>query len=66
MIRYRLRQVSRYGEVWVSSHIFEATTAQVVKQAVIAGFITGEPRQAETESGELIYGLDAKGKEIVK
>lgn len=61
MIRYRFRQVQKSGEVWVSPDFFEAPTLRHVRQAVLAGFFYGEPRQAETEAGELICGLDANG-----
>ena len=52
--------VDREGHVWVSE-IFEADTHHHVKQGVFAGFLMGHARLAETEAGELIFGLDAKG-----
>lgn len=61
MIRYRFRQVDREGNVWVSPDIFEAHTKHHVRQGVYGGFLMGHARSAETESGELIFGLDAKG-----
>lgn len=64
-IRYRYRQVSKSGDVWVSPDVFEADTMHKVEQGVIAGFIMGEARSAETEDGKLLFGLDAKGKSVL-
>lgn len=60
-IRYTLVQVQKGGTVW-RSIAFEAPTLHHVKQAVIAGFLSGEPRRAEDEQGNVLCGLDAKGK----
>ena len=61
--RYILRQVSRQGELWVSPECFYAPTLQHVRQAVVAGYLHGEPRWAETvDSGMFLYGIDARGK----
>jgi hypothetical protein len=46
MIRYRLRQRLSDGSLWTSAVIFEAATPRHVAQAVIAGFLSGEPRWA--------------------
>ena len=61
MIRYTLHQWCRgASEAWVSEP-FTADTIAHVRQAVIAGYIGGEPRWAEDEHGAVIYGLDARG-----
>ncbi len=60
-IRYTLVQVQKDGSVWRST-LFESPTLHHVKRSVIAGFISGEPRRAEDEQGNVLCGLDAKGK----
>jgi hypothetical protein len=60
-IRYTLHQNLRNGSVWRSPDVFEAASIHHVKQAVVAGFITGEPRWAEDGNGKRLFGLDANG-----
>lgn len=61
-MRYTLKQVLKDGTVWTSPETFEAPTPRHVAQAVIAGYLSGEPRWAESPEGVLLYGMDAKGK----
>lgn len=61
MIRYTLHQWCKDGERWTSPETFTADTIAHVRQAVIAGYLAGEPRWAEDEQGAVIYGLDARG-----
>jgi hypothetical protein len=64
MIRYRLRQRLSDGSLWTSAVIFEAATPRHVAQAVIAGFLSGEPRWAIEEGSHVfLFGLDAKGQQ---
>jgi hypothetical protein len=52
--RYVLKQESWTSEVMVGDF-------RSVMQAVIAGFLNGKPRWAETETGMFIYGIDRLG-----
>ena len=61
MIRYTLHQWCRDGERWISPESFLAEGLVQVRQAVIAGYLHGEPRWAEDETGAVIFGLDARG-----
>lgn len=64
-IKYVLFQEQKpYGNVWRSTEVFEAASLRGVQQAVRAGYLRGEPRWAETEEGELLYGLLADGSEM--
>ena len=56
---YVLKQETKGGR-W-SSDEREGTRREAV-QAVIAGYLMGEARWAETPDGRFIYGLDAAGK----
>ena len=63
MIHYVLKQVTREG-LWTSDVTFEAQAERHVNQAVIGGWLSGQPRWAETPDGRFLFGLDGKGKEI--
>ena len=62
MATYYLEQDMREGASWRSER-FEGDDA-AARRAVVAGFLLGEPRRAVRENGEVIYALDAKGREI--
>lgn len=59
--RYVLKQRAKDGSVWTSPEIFRGDYHEV-KRAVVAGYLNGEPRWAETDCGMFLYGLDAFGK----
>lgn len=59
---YVLKQETE-GGIW-TSETFSAPHAHAVKQAVIAGWLKGSARWAESPTGERIYGLDRKGDPI--
>lgn len=61
-VRYTLCQDTPDGR-WLSSEVFEGEMYQV-RQAVVAGFLGGQPRWAEDESGRFLYGLDQHGREM--
>jgi hypothetical protein len=66
--RYVLKQRQKDGSVWTSPEVFEGDY-HAVKQAVVAGFISGEARWAETSSDSLnpgffLYGLNRFGKPV--
>lgn len=64
MIRYELHQRCKDGLTWHSSVTFEAQSMRHVRQAVVAGFIHGEPRWAtNADTGETVFGLGSDGKE---
>lgn len=60
--RYRLLQRLKDGSLWRSSEVFEGDSRQL-RQNVIAGFLSGEPRWAESEDnpGFFLFGLDRRG-----
>lgn len=60
-IVYRIRQARRGGEIWTSPETFTAKDILEVRQAVVAGFLRGEPRWAENLQGETLFGLDKDG-----
>ncbi len=65
--RYVLKQRLADGTVWTSSEVFEGEIRHV-RQAVIAGFLDGQARWAETSAdsenpGFLLYGLNRFGRE---
>lgn len=64
-IRYTLHQWLPDGTRWISPETFTAADVRHVRQAVIAGFLAGQPRWAEDETGAVIYGLDARGRETM-
>lgn len=49
--------------LWTSPEFPEVERGHI-SQGVIAGFLTGKPRWAIDLSGNFLYGLDAKGKEM--
>jgi len=59
---YRFHSIEADGP-WTSPPFPPAERRHIV-QGVIGGFIMGRPRWAEDLSGNFIYGLDAKGKEM--
>ena len=63
--RYRLVQRLKDGSIWRQPD-GDCGEGQLhhIKQAVIAGYLMGEPRWAETtDTGFFIFGLDRVGKE---
>src|SRR5262245_25716031 len=60
-VHYKLFQITPEG-LWLSD-VFEGEPHHV-RQAIIAGFLGGQPRWATTQGGVFLYGLDAHGKEI--
>jgi len=61
-MKYILKQETNDG-IW-TSEAFEAPHEHAVKQAVVAGYLNGSARWAETLDGTRIYGLDKKGKQL--
>lgn len=62
-MKYVLKQILEDGNLWVSSEVFEGEP-RAIRQAVIAGWLHGQPRWAEDERGGFLYGLDNRGNEI--
>lgn len=60
MIRYHLKQRLPDGTLWMSEEQ-DPATIHGVKQAVIAGFLTGQTRWAETIYGDFLFALNGKG-----
>lgn len=62
MITYRLHQTLKSGEVWTSEDVFTAAEPHHVQQAVIGGWLMGQPRWAtDATTGARICGVDARG-----
>jgi hypothetical protein len=62
MIRYVLKQQTKDG-LWTSPEVFTAPDHPTIWRAIRAGFIQGEQRWAESESGVFLGGIEANGKE---
>lgn len=65
--RFVVKQRLPNGTVWTSPEVFEGEIRHV-RQNVIAGFLNGQARWAETAPGTdnpgfLLYGLNRFGKE---
>lgn len=65
MIHYVLKQETS-RERWWTSELLVAADLRAVRQAVIAGFLSGQARWAERSDGSFIYGLNAQGREVTK
>lgn len=64
-ICYRIRQSCKDGTEWESPVAFTAPSAHYVRQAVIAGWLAGEPRSAiDARSGKVIFALDSSGNQV--
>lgn len=62
---FRVCQVQRDGTYWISDAVFIGDM-RAVRQNVVAGWLAGEARWAETASGGMfLFGLDRSGKEHV-
>ena len=61
MIRYILKQQTRDRGLWTSI-VLLARTQYDVQKAVRAGFLVGEQRWAENESGAVLCGIDPQGR----
>jgi hypothetical protein len=61
-MRYHLHQATRDG-LWTSACVLEGDLPQI-RSVVIVGWLMGEARWAADETGTLIFGLDAQGKEM--
>lgn len=63
---YVIKQRQKDGTLWTSPEVFRAETFQEVQQAVVAGFIMGEARWAETLDDInpyfFLFGLNSMGK----
>ena len=51
------------GELWTSEPFIMETLAHV-RRAVVAGYLSGGARWAETTDGTFLYGLDRLGKDL--
>jgi len=56
---YYLHQILPTGEHWTSEPI--SGDRRAAAQAVLAGFLMGQPRWAVDEGGALLYGVDGRG-----
>lgn len=66
MFRYVLKQIQKNGNVW-TSEVHEGDIRNV-RQTVIAGYLMGEPRWAETSQDSenpsfFLFGINRAGKE---
>jgi hypothetical protein len=63
--RYRLLQIQKDGSLWrqPDAHCSDGEYQQIA-QVVIAGYLSGEPRWAETaDTGMFLFGIDRHGKD---
>jgi hypothetical protein len=56
-----LKQRTKDGAIWTSPESFGGD-AHEVRRTVLAGYLAGEPRWAETLSGMFLFGVDSVGR----
>ncbi len=64
-MKYRIHQITRKGERWISTVAFEGDLRHA-HQNVIAGWLHGEPRWAAKDAGGFLFGVDGEGKALAE